>query len=72
MPEQPTAGALSDIPFDSLDLLPQVRQGVEPDELERAMLEFAYQRRENSRLACQIVLTEAHDGMVVKVPARQF
>ena len=29
MPEQPTAGALSDIPFDSLDLLPQVRQGVE-------------------------------------------
>jgi len=28
MPQQPTASALSDLSFDSLDLLPQVRQGV--------------------------------------------
>jgi 2Fe-2S ferredoxin len=44
----------------------------EADELERAMLEHAYDPQANSRLACRIQLTEAHDGMVVTVPARQF
>lgn len=43
-----------------------------PDELEKAMIDFAYDPQDNSRLACQIILAEAHEGMVVKVPARQF
>ena len=44
----------------------------EPDELEKAMIDFAYDPQDNSRLACQIILCEAHDGMIVNVPARQF
>ena len=40
------------------------------DELD--MLDFtAAPRRENSRLSCQIELTEALDGLVVEVPDRQ-
>ena len=35
---------------------------------ERDILEFVPEARSNSRLACQIVLTEALDGMVVDVP----
>lgn len=38
---------------------------------EREMLAFAWQRRANSRLACQIPLTEELDGMVVEIPERQ-
>lgn len=40
---------------------------------ERAMLEFtAAQRRPNSRLSCQIALTEALDGLTVDLPATQY
>lgn len=41
------------------------------DEIE--MLDFtAAPRRANSRLGCQIVLTEALDGLVVELPDRQY
>lgn len=43
-----------------------------PDELERGMLEFAFDVRESSRLSCQIRATEAMDGMIVQMPVRQY
>ena len=38
---------------------------------EREMLDYAWQRRANSRLSCQLVLREGCDGIVVHVPERQ-
>jgi 3-phenylpropionate/trans-cinnamate dioxygenase ferredoxin reductase component len=40
----------------------------EPDGEESDMLEFVDGRRPNSRLSCQVVLAEDHDGLVVRVP----
>jgi 2Fe-2S ferredoxin len=42
------------------------------DELERGMLEFAFDVDASSRLSCQIPVTEAMDGMRVLMPARQY
>lgn len=39
------------------------------DELD--LLEFAWQPRAGSRLACQLRLTAEHDGLVIEVPAQQ-
>mgnify|MGYP000859639658 CR=1 FL=1 len=41
-------------------------------EMEEDMLDFAFDVREESRLSCQIKVTEALDGLVVRVPAKQF
>ncbi|MFN0186594.1 MAG: 2Fe-2S iron-sulfur cluster-binding protein [Aquabacterium sp.] len=38
---------------------------------EEDMLNFAAEVRDNSRLACQITLTDAHDGLVVNLPEGQ-
>lgn len=38
---------------------------------EDELLNFAADLRENSRLACQIVLGEAHEGLVVDMPEGQ-
>jgi ferredoxin, 2Fe-2S len=44
-----------------------------PDELETGMLDTeALDRRPNSRLACQLRLSDALDGLVVHTPARQY
>jgi len=43
-----------------------------PDELELGMLEFAFDVDGRSRLSCQIVVTEAMDGLRVLMPARQY
>ena len=44
-----------------------------PAEAERQMLESAAcEVRPNSRLSCQIVMTEALDGLVVTMPERQY
>ena len=40
--------------------------------METDMLDFAIDVRENSRLSCQIKVTDALDGLRVKVPAKQF
>jgi 2Fe-2S ferredoxin len=54
---------------------------VEPDWVEKTgkrnpmeedMLDFAFDVRENSRLSCQIKVTDALDGLRVKVPEKQF
>ena len=42
------------------------------DELENGMLEFAFGVRDSSRVACQIEVGEAMDGMLVQMPARQY
>jgi ferredoxin, 2Fe-2S len=41
------------------------------DEMEEAMLENAWQPRQNSRLSCQIPLTAELEGMEVTVPDQQ-
>ena len=40
-------------------------------EMEAAMLEYALETRESSRLACQIPVSDAMDGLIVGIPERQ-
>ncbi len=42
------------------------------DELERDMLDFAFDVRENSRLSCQIKVDAALNGLAVRTPSRQY
>jgi 2Fe-2S ferredoxin len=41
-------------------------------ELERDMLDFAFDVKSNSRLSCQIKISPALKGLVVRTPARQY
>jgi 2Fe-2S ferredoxin len=43
-----------------------------PGEAEAAMLEFALEPKENSRLSCCITVNAATDGLVVRLPASQY
>jgi 2Fe-2S ferredoxin len=43
----------------------------EPSEMEAQMLEFADSTTEDSRLSCQIKITEGLDGLVVRLPEVQ-
>jgi ferredoxin, 2Fe-2S len=43
-----------------------------PSQMEEDMLDFAFDVRESSRLSGQIKLTPELDGLVVRVPAKQF
>jgi 2Fe-2S ferredoxin len=43
----------------------------EPSPMEEDMLDFAVDVRPNSRLSCQMKVTEALDGLVVRVPEQQ-
>ena len=43
-----------------------------PAEMEEDMLDFAFDVRESSRLSCQIKVTPELDGLVVRVPDKQF
>ncbi len=47
------------------DKLP-AREAAEDD-----MLDFAFERQETSRLSCQLKVTEALDGLVVRLPEKQ-
>ena len=40
--------------------------------MEEDMLDFAFDVRDNSRLSCQIKVSDALDGLRVKVPEKQF
>ena len=42
------------------------------DEVEAQMLDFVLEPQPNSRLSCQIVMSAAIDGIVVRLPANQF
>ncbi|MGK0223494.1 MAG: 2Fe-2S ferredoxin [Limisphaerales bacterium] len=44
----------------------------EANELEQGILEFAYDVQPTSRLSCQIMMTEALDGITVRLPKRQY
>jgi ferredoxin, 2Fe-2S len=43
----------------------------EPTPMEEDMLDFAYEVRPNSRLSCQIRVSDDLDGLVVTTPERQ-
>jgi 2Fe-2S ferredoxin len=43
-----------------------------PEELEAEMLDVAEEVKDNSRLSCQIKITEEMDGLVVSTPESQF
>ena len=42
-----------------------------PEDMELGMLEAAWEPRRNSRLSCQLQLTQELDGLRVTVPAKQ-
>lgn len=42
-----------------------------PSEMEEDMLDFAFDVKPNSRLSCQIKVTDDLDGLTVHVPERQ-
>ncbi|MFI4975517.1 MAG: 2Fe-2S iron-sulfur cluster-binding protein [Caulobacterales bacterium] len=42
------------------------------DELERDMLDFAFDVKETSRLSCQIKIDDSLEGLVVRTPPRQY
>jgi 2Fe-2S ferredoxin len=42
------------------------------EELEQAMLDFAFDVQPTSRLSCQIKVDPSLDGLVVRTPARQY
>jgi len=43
----------------------------QPEPMEEDMLDFAFDVRPNSRLSCQIRVSDELDGLVVSVPERQ-
>ncbi len=43
----------------------------EKDDMEESMLDFAENVQDNSRLSCQIQITEALDGLTVRTPEAQ-
>ena len=42
------------------------------EELEAEMLDVAEEVKENSRLSCQIKITEELDGLIVRTPESQY
>jgi len=40
--------------------------------MEEDMLDFAFDVRETSRLSCQIKVTDEIDGLVIRLPEKQF
>jgi len=42
------------------------------DELERGMLDYAFDVKPTSRLSCQIKAGDATNGLVVRIPERQY
>jgi 2Fe-2S ferredoxin len=41
-------------------------------EMEEAMLDCVLDRQETSRLSCQVIITDALDGLIVKLPESQY
>ena len=42
------------------------------EDTEEDMLDFAFEVQENSRLSCQLTVTDELDGLVVDLPEKQF
>ena len=51
---------------------PWKQQCSEQEELETNILDFAYDVDEDSRLSCQIKMTEELDGIEIHLPDRQY
>ena len=52
---------------------PEWKDKVGPAEsMEEDMLDFAFDVRDNSRLSCQIKVTDELDGLTVNLPEKQF
>ena len=47
------------------DKLPQKEEG------EEDMLDMAFEPKKNSRLSCQIIVTDELDGLIVNIPSKQ-
>jgi 2Fe-2S ferredoxin len=43
-----------------------------PQDMEADMLDFAFDVKENSRLSCQMKVTDEYEGLVVRLPEKQF
>ena len=43
----------------------------EQSDSEKDMLDFAFEIKKNSRLSCQLILNDQHDGIVVNLPEKQ-
>ena len=41
-------------------------------ESEKDMLDFAFEVKENSRLSCQITVSDELEGLVIQMPEKQF
>ena len=48
-----------------LDKLPKKEDG------EEDMLDMAFEPKKNSRLSCQLIVSDALDGLVVNIPSKQ-
>ena len=48
-----------------LDKLPKKEDG------EEDMLDMAFEPKKNSRLSCQLIVSDALDGLVVSIPSKQ-
>ena len=44
----------------------------EMDDMEDSMLDAAFERKENSRLTCQIEVSEELDGLIVKIAENEY
>lgn len=42
-----------------------------PEAMEEDMLDFAWEQKPNSRLSCQIKVTDELDGLIVRIPEQQ-
>ena len=42
------------------------------EDTEEDMLDFAFDVRENSRLSCQLTVSDELDGLIVNLPEKQF
>jgi 2Fe-2S ferredoxin len=42
------------------------------EEIEKEMLDCALDTKDNSRLSCQVVMTDEMDGIVVHLPEKQY
>ncbi|MFT7685205.1 MAG: 2Fe-2S ferredoxin [Candidatus Azotimanducaceae bacterium] len=43
-----------------------------PDELESSMLDFAFDVKDESRLSCQITVSDELNGIIVSLPKQQY
>ena len=43
----------------------------EQSDSEKDMLDFAFETKSNSRLSCQLILEDKHDGIIVNLPEKQ-